>query len=155
MSLPGRVGRTSSPCSVYPAMGDSYLDGPVKKYMDDYHWMRTSHDHDLSEWMGLSSLGVVDLGTSIAPDVFGLREFGPREPISRMLPGETQHSLWVLVPDAASSPLNFHDIVLEDLRAILEFRARQIVPDKVTSLRHRWLSVLLATMRKRQNELMH
>ena len=77
VSLPGRVGRTSSLCSVYPAMGDSYLDGPVKKYMDDYYCIWISNDNDFSETMGLSSLGVVDLDTSIAPDVFGLWEFDP------------------------------------------------------------------------------
>ena len=47
-------------------MGDSYLDGPVKKYRDDYHCMQTSNDNDFSEPMGLSSLGVVELNTSIA-----------------------------------------------------------------------------------------
>ena len=56
VSLPGRVGRTSSPCLAYPAMGDSYLDGPVKKYMDDYYCMQTSNDSDLSEPMGLRHL---------------------------------------------------------------------------------------------------
>ena len=64
--------------------------------------------------MGLSSLGVVDLDTSIIPDVFGLWAFDPREPISLMLPGQFKNTLWVLVTDAAASPVNFHDIVLED-----------------------------------------
>ena len=40
--LPGRVGRTSSSCSAYPAMGDSYLDGPVKKYMTDVDKLPTA-----------------------------------------------------------------------------------------------------------------
>ena len=66
-------------------MGDMYLDGPVNNYMDDYHCMHTSNDNDLSEPMGLSSLAVVDLDTSIAPDVFNLQTFNPWEPISRML----------------------------------------------------------------------
>ena len=158
VSLAGRVSRTFSPCSVIhiATMGDSYLDGPVKKYVDDYYCMRTSTDNDFSEPTGLSSLGVVDLDTSIAPDVFGLRAFDPPpppEPISRMLPGKTQHNLRVLVPDAAASPVNFHDIVLEDLRATPEFLARQIVPAEVTSLRRRWPSVVFATMRKCQNDM--
>ena len=83
--------------------------------------LRTSNDTDLSEPMGLSSLGVVDLDTSIVPDVFGRLAFDPREPISWMLLGETQHNLRVLVPDAAASPVNFHDIVLEDIRATPDF----------------------------------
>ena len=63
------------------------------------------------------------MDTSIVPDVFGLRAFDPRESISRMLPGQFPSALRVLVPDAAASPLNFHDIVLEDLRATPEWRA--------------------------------
>ena len=153
VSLSGQVGRTFSPCSAYPAMGDSYMDGPVKKYKDDYYCMRTSNDNDFSELMGLSSLGVVDLDTSIAPDVFGLRAFDPRKPICRMLPGETPYNLRVLVLDAAASPVNFHDIVLEDLLATPEFRARQIVPAEVTSLRRRWPSVEFTTMRKCKNNI--
>ena len=37
--------------------------------------------------------GSGDLDTSIVPDVFGLWAFDPLEPISRMLPGETQHRM--------------------------------------------------------------
>ena len=62
--------------------------------------------------MGMSSLGVVDLDTSIVPDIFGLRAFDSREPISRMLPGQFSNELRVLVPDAAATPVDFHDIVL-------------------------------------------
>ena len=58
-------------------MGDSYLAGPLKKYEDNYYCMRSSNDNDLSEPMGVYSLGVVDLDTSIVPDVFGLRSFDP------------------------------------------------------------------------------
>ena len=122
MSLLGQVGRTFSPCSAYPAMGDSYLAGPVQKYMDDYHCMLTSNDNDLSEPMGLSSLGVVDLDTSIIPYVFGLWEFDPLP--GGQIPtyfsdaaGTVSEYPRVLVLDAAASPVNFHDIVLEDLRA--------------------------------------
>ena len=46
--------------------------------------------------------------------MFGLRAFDSREPISQMLLGETQHNLRVLVLDAAASPVNFHNIVLEN-----------------------------------------
>ena len=107
--------------------------------------MQTSNDNDLSEPMGLSFLGVVDLDISIIPDVFGRRAFDPREPISRMLPGQFQHTLRVLVTDAAGSPVNFHDIVLEDLCVTPELRARRLMPGDVTSFRRRWPSVLFAT----------
>ena len=114
VSLPGRVGRIFSPWSADPTMSVSDLAGPVQKYVDDYYSRRSSNDNDLSEPMGLSSLGVVDLDTSIIPDVFGLRAFAPWEPISLMLRGQFKNTLWVLVTDAAASPVNFHDIVLED-----------------------------------------
>ena len=103
--------------------------------------------------MGLSSFGVVDLDTSIIPDVFGLRAFDPREPISRMLPGQFQNTLWVLVPDVAASPVNCHDIVLADLRATPELRARRIMLGDVTSLRRRRPSGLFATMCKLQFDM--
>ena len=60
----------------------------VQKYVDNYYSMRSSNDNDRADPVGLSSLGVVDLDTSIVPDVFGLRAFDSCEPISRMLPGQ-------------------------------------------------------------------
>ena len=95
-------------------MGDSSYGGPVQKYVDDYYCMRYSNDSDRSEPVGLSSLGVVDLDTSIVPDVFGLRVFDSREPISRMLPGQSANELCVLIPDAVATPVDFHDIIMSD-----------------------------------------
>ena len=60
--------------------------------------------------------------------------FDPRESISRMLSGQFPNALHVLVPDAAASPLNFHDIVLDDLHTTPEWRARRVVLGDVTSL---------------------
>ena len=57
------------------------------------------------------------------------------------------------MPYTTTSPVNVHDIVLEDLRATPDFRVRQIVVGEVTSLRSRWPSVLFATMRKCQNNM--
>ena len=59
----------------------------------------------------------------------------------------------IAVPDVAASSVNFHDIVLEDLRATPESRAQRIMPGDVTSLRSRWPSALFATMRKRQSDM--
>ena len=38
-----------------------------------------------------------------------------REPVVRVLPGHFGNMVRVLVPDAAASPMEFHDIILEDL----------------------------------------
>ena len=82
----------------------------MKKYVDDYYCMWSSNDNDLVEPVGLSSLGVVDLDTSIVPYVFGLRAFDSREPISRMR-DSFQNVLRVLVPDVVATPVDFHDII--------------------------------------------
>ena len=119
------------------AMYDSYYGRPVRKYVDDHYSMRSSNDNDLSVPVGLSSLGVVDLDTSIVPDVFGLRAFDSGEPISRMLPGQFQNELCVLIPDAGAAPVAFHDIVMMDLGATPKWRTHRIVPSEVTSLRRR------------------
>ena len=82
-------------------MGFSHSEGPLTTFVDDYQHMR--------------SLGVVDLDTAILPDVFGVRAFDARKPVVRVLPGQFGNLVRVLVPDAAATPMEFHDIILEDL----------------------------------------
>ena len=50
--LPGRVCRTFWPWLAGLVMGDSYYEGPVKKYVDDYYCIRSSNDNDLAEPVG-------------------------------------------------------------------------------------------------------
>ena len=52
-------------------MDASPFDSPVRTYVDDYYCMGISNDADRSDPVGFSSLGVVDLDTTIVPDVFG------------------------------------------------------------------------------------
>ena len=111
-------------------MDISDIEGPLKIYEDDYRRIRSSNDQKVDKIVDLSSLGVVDLNTSIVPDVFGLRAF-----------------------DVAATPMDFHDIVLDDLSGTLDFRARQIVRSDVTSLKRRWPSVLFQTMHKCRAEM--
>ena len=125
----------------------------MAKHVDDYYCMRSSNDNDRADPVGLSSLGVVDLDTSIVPDVFGLRAFDSREPIYRMLPGQFPNELCVLIPDAGATPVDFHDIIMSDLRATPEWRARRIMPSDVTSLRRSWPKILFATIHKRQADM--
>ena len=119
-------------------MGDSSYIEPVQKYVDDCHGMRSSNDNDRVDPVGLSSLGVVDLDISIVPDVFGL-----------WFPNE----LCVLIPDAGATLVDFHDIIMSDLHATPEWRARRIVPSDVTLLRRCWPKILFATMHKRQADM--
>ena len=57
------------------AMDVSPCDLPVRKYVENYNSMRLSNYADRSDPVSLSSLGMVDLDTTIVPDVFGLRAF--------------------------------------------------------------------------------
>ena len=95
----------------------------------------------------------MDLDTAIVPNVFGLRAFDPREPVARMLPGDFGNSVRVLVPDATTQPMGFHDSILEDVVGTQDDRARRIVPSDVTSLRRWWTAVLFETMHKRQADM--
>ena len=134
-------------------MGDSSYGEPVHTYVDDNYSMRSSNDNDRADPVRLSSLGVVDLDISIVPDVFGLWAFDSREPISRMLPGQFPNELHVMIPDAGATPVDFHDIIMSDLRATPEWWARRFVPSGMTSLRRHWPKILFATMLKRQADM--
>ena len=98
-------------------------------------------------------LGVVDLDTSIMPDVFGLRAFDHREPVVRMLLGEFENMVQVLVPDATATPVGFHDVLLENLSNTPDYRARIALPRDITSLRRRWPSFLFLDMHRRQPDM--
>ena len=101
--------------------------------------MRSSNDLNQDKLVDLSTLGVVDLDTSITPDVFGLRAF--------------LNLVCVLVPDATAGPMGFHDIILEDLTGTPDYRARRIVPSDVIALRRRWPPSLFVAMHKRQADM--
>ena len=60
--------------------------------------MRESNDPNGSEVTNLCSLGVVDLDLSLCPDVFGLKAFDEKMPITRMLPGSSPCELRLLPP---------------------------------------------------------
>ena len=86
------------------------------------------------------------------PDVFGLRAFDSREPISRMLPGQFTNELCVLIPDVGATLVDFYDIIMSDMRASPAWPTCRIMPSDVTSLRRRWPNILFATMHKRHGE---
>ena len=74
-------------------MDNLYIEGPLKTFEDDYRRMRSSNDLIVDNVVDLSSLGVVDLDTSIVPDVFGLRAFDAQEPVAWALLGDFGNSV--------------------------------------------------------------
>ena len=87
-----RVGLSGCVCRTFRSylakyrMDVSYGDGPLQTYVDDYRRMRSSNDCSLDRPVDLSSLGVVDLDTSIVLDVFGLWAFDSRELVTCVWP---------------------------------------------------------------------
>ena len=64
--------------------------------------------------MTLVSPGVVDLDTSVVPDVLDLRAHYENAEATKVLPGRAQNSVRVLVPDTRAMPRGFHDVTLVD-----------------------------------------
>ena len=62
----------------------------------------------------LDSPGVVTPDTSVVPDVLGLKAFYDEAEPVRVLPGNVENIVRVLVPDARAEPRGVHDILLED-----------------------------------------
>ena len=59
--------------------------------------MRESNDPNWSELTNLCSLGVIDLDLTVCPDVFDLRAFDKKMPVTRMLPGSSPCDLRLLI----------------------------------------------------------
>ena len=88
--------------------------------------MRESNDPNGSEVTNLCSLGVVDLHLSLCPDVFGLKAFDEKMPITRMLPGSSPCELRLLLPDTNIGKDGFHDVVVENLIGSSTWRSRHV-----------------------------
>ena len=123
-------------------MDISYGDGPLSVAADTYRCMQPSNDLNQARIVDFTTLGVVNLDTSMMPDVFGLRAFDSREPVVRVLSGDFQNLVRVLVPEETAVPMGFHDIIIEDLSGTPDYSARWIVHGDVSSLRRRWPSTV-------------
>ena len=88
---------------------------PIHTYRQNLSKMRKSNDPNGSETTNLCSLGVVDLDLTVCPDVFGLRAFDEKMPVTRMLPGSSPCDVRLLIPDAKIGQDGFHDVVIENL----------------------------------------
>ena len=116
--------RTCEDSIVKYIMDDSYGGWPLKAALSDSHCMQPSNDTYQDMVVDLTTLGVVDLNTSIMPDVFGLRAFDSREPVARILPGDFANTICMLVPDATAAPIGFHDVMLENLANSPDYRGQ-------------------------------
>ena len=96
-------------------MATSGYSSPIRKYQDNAHRMRVSHDEDISDPKDLCSLGVVDLDLSLSPDAFGLRAFDSKKPLTRFLPGYFLCELRLMLPDSKVGTDGFHDVLIENL----------------------------------------
>ena len=126
---------------------------PIHTYRQNLSRMRKSNDPNGSETTNLCSLGVVDLDLTVCPDVFGLRAFDEKMPITRMLPGSSPCDLGLLIPDTKIGQDGFHDVVIENLIGTSTWRSRHISPSDVIGLRRRWPQAVFQVMRERSVEL--
>ena len=126
---------------------------PIRDYRQNLSIMRESNDSNGSESTNLCSLGVVDLDLTVCPDVFGLRAFDEKMPVTRMLPGSSPCDLRLLIPDTTIGQDGFHDVVIENLIGTSTWRSRHVSPSDVIALRRRWLQAVFQVMRKPSVEL--
>ena len=115
--------------------------------------MRESNDPNGSEITNLCSLGVVDLDLSLCPDVFGLKAFDEKMPITRMLPGSSPWELRLLLPDNKIGKDGFHDVVVENLIGTSTWRSRHVSPSDIIALCQRWPRAVSQMMKERSTEL--
>ena len=104
---------------------------PIRTYRQNLSKIRESNDPNGSETTKLCSLGAVDLDLTVCPDVFGLRAFDERMPVTRMLPGSSPCELRLLIPDTKIGQDGFHDVVVENLIGSSTWRSRHVSPSDV------------------------
>ena len=134
-------------------MHASGFASPIRTYRQNLGIMRESNDPNGSESTNLWSLSVVDLDLTVCPDVFGLRAFDEKMPITRMLPGSSPCDLRLLIPDNKIGQDGFHDVVIENLIGTATWRSRHVAPSDVIALRRRWPQAVFQVMKKRSVEL--
>ena len=126
---------------------------PIRTYRENLSIMRVSNDPNRSESTSLCSLGVVDLDLTVCQDVFGLRAFDEKMPVTKMLPGSSPCDLRLLIPDTKIGQDVFHDVVIENLIGTEIWRSRHVSPSDVIALLRRWPQAVFQVMRKRSVEL--
>ena len=111
---------------------------PIRTYRENLSIMRVSNDPNGSEPTNLCSLCVVDLDLTMCPDVFGLKVFDEKMPVTRILPGSSPCDHRLLIPDTKIGQNGFHDVVIEYLIGTETWRSRHVSPSDVIALRRCW-----------------
>ena len=126
---------------------------PIRTYQENLSKMRESNDPNGSEVTNLCSLGVVDLDLSLCTDVFGLKAFDEKMPITSMSPGSSPCKLRLLLPYTKIGKDGFHDVVVENLIGSSTWRSRHVSPADIIALRQRWPRAVFQMMKERSTEL--
>ena len=126
---------------------------PIHTYRQNLSKMREFNDPNGSKTINLCSLGVVDLDLSVCPDLFGLKAFDVKMPVTRMLPGSSPCELRLLIPDTNIGQDGFHDVVVEILIRSSTWRSRHVSPSVVIAIRRRWPRAVFQVMKERSVEL--
>ena len=126
---------------------------PIYTNRQNLSKMRESNDPNGSETTNLCSLGVVDLDLSVCPDVFGLKAFDEKMPVTRMLPGSSPCELRLLIPDTNIGQDGFHDVVVENLIGSSTWRSRHVSPSDVITIRRCWPRAVFQVMEECSVEL--
>ena len=94
-------------------------------------------------YVNLESPGVVELDTSVVPDVLGLRVLYEDAKLTWVLPGRAQNSVRVLAPDTRVKPRGFHDVTLVDMTNV---SGPAVSTVDMSHLRQQWPTSLLTGM---------
>ena len=86
-------------------------------------------------------------------DVFGLKAFDEKMPITRMLLGSSPCELRLLLPDTNIGKDGFHDVVVENLIGSSTWQSRHVSLSDVIALRQRWPRAVFQVMKERSAEL--
>ena len=101
-------------------------------------------------YVNLESSGLVELDTSVVPDVLGLRALYEDAKPTRVLPGRAQNSVRVLIPDARAKPCGFHDMMLVDMPDV---SGPAVSTADMSHLRQQWHTSLVKGMTRWQTDL--
>ena len=86
----------------------------------------------------------------MCPDVFGLKAFDEKMPVTRILPGSSPCELRLLIPDTSIGQDGFHDVVIIGSST---WRSRHVLPSDVIAIHRRWHRAVFQVMKERSVEL--
>ena len=113
-------------------MDNTYEGWLIPVAFDDTYCIQPSNDTHRDLKVDLATLRVVDLDTSIVPDVFGLHAFDNWKPVVQVLAANFSNTVRVLVPYATATLVGFHDVLIENLSNTPDYHARLLSARGIT-----------------------